>query len=70
MKVTTLSGQPVARKISDIMLSPIENLPVTIFPSSQVTEKIEDMDRDRERIVVTHQVMNILKLKKKNLDII
>lgn len=53
--VTTLSGQPVARKISDIMLSPIENLPVTIFPSSQVVDKIEDMDRDRERIVVTHQ---------------
>jgi hypothetical protein len=41
------------------MLSPVENLPVTIFPSSAINEfnqQVEEMDRHRERIVVTHQV--------------
>lgn len=41
------------------MLSPVENLPVTVFPSSAISEfnkQVEEMDRDRERIVVTHQV--------------
>lgn len=41
------------------MLSPVENLPVTIFPSSAINEfnqQVEEMDRNRERIVVTHQV--------------
>ncbi|KZS04702.1 PDZ and LIM domain protein 3 [Daphnia magna] len=54
----TLSGVSNTRKISEIMLSPVENLPVTVFPSSAISEfnkQVEEMDRDRERIVVTHQ---------------
>ena len=41
------------------MLSPVENLPVTIFPNASINEfnkQLEEMDRNRERIVVTHQV--------------
>jgi len=50
------------RTISEIMLSPVENLPVTIFPSSAINEfnqQVEEMDRNRERIVVTHQVKSL-----------
>lgn len=46
------------------MRSPVENLPVTIFPNASINEfnkQLEEMDRDRERIVVTHQVSPILK---------
>ncbi|XP_057374227.1 uncharacterized protein LOC130695115 isoform X1 [Daphnia carinata] len=57
-KAPTLPGVSNTRKISEIMLSPVENLPVTVFPSSAINEfnkQVEEMDRDRERIVVTHQ---------------
>ncbi|XP_046440652.1 LIM domain-binding protein 3-like isoform X2 [Daphnia pulex] len=53
------------RTISEIMLSPVENLPVTIFPSSAINEfnqQVEEMDRNRERIVVTHQPYRTLPL--------
>ena len=59
----TLAGISTTRKISEIMLSPVENLPVTIFPSSAINEfnqQVEEMDRHRERIVVTHQVKKII----------
>lgn len=44
------------------MQSPVENLPVTVFPSAALAPfhqgalLPEDMDRNRERIIVTHQV--------------
>lgn len=52
------------------MRSPVENLPVTIFPNASINEfnkQLEEMDRDRERIVVTHQVINKIR---KSIDVI
>lgn len=60
VKAPTLTGLSSNRSISEIMRSPVENLPVTIFPNACLNEfnkQLEEMDRDRERIVVTHQVL-------------
>lgn len=76
-QVTTVSGDPASsRSITEIMHHPVENLPVTVFPGQQLQQQqqqryinkdlfpflIEEMDRDRERIVVTHQVINATRL--------
>lgn len=59
--VSTVSGKPAAHNFTEIMQSPVDNLPATVFPSAALASlhpgvKLpEDMDRNRERIIVTHQ---------------
>jgi hypothetical protein len=55
-QVSTPSREAPARHISDIMTSPLESLPVTVFPGSELARQQEMFaGGDRERIVVTNQ---------------
>ena len=53
-----------SRKISDIMASPVQNLPVTVFPASEYEIREQEMiaeergERERERMAITFQVTN------------
>lgn len=61
-----MSGQPPARRIADIMASPVDNLPVTVFPGNEFLERQKQIMSDdiqeveREKDLVHHQVKDFL----------
>jgi len=57
-QVSTVSGEAPPRNISNIMASPLANLPVTVFPGGDLARQQQMFAAhagDRERIVVTNQ---------------
>ncbi|XP_065575116.1 uncharacterized protein LOC136036712 isoform X4 [Artemia franciscana] len=62
-KVTTVTGQTFPKKFAQVVQSPLDNLPMSVFEAADnLLEVEEDMEKERERALVTSQPYRTLPL--------